>query len=289
MGRCHIVARAAYPPRDRITRSGEGSRSMSKRNHLLAVLFMGVALAFPIGCGGEDLSQPSKVDTTPPLPVTDLSTLEAGASWITLAFTAPADDEDAVVSYDLRFLREDSFPADRFETDTPVPLGPPGPPGSDEEVRIESLLSSTGYTFRMRVADASGNWSDPSNETSAVTKPIRPPDPGLSHEPGCFGSLPAVNTLGGNLPPDAIPALSDPPFLSASEATYLDPGNRVFGVEIDGQFFTFPRNLMNYHKVVTFNAGAVRTTATWCPLGGPVDAHPRGGGARHRHHLRCGV
>jgi hypothetical protein len=72
--------------------------------------------------------------------------------------------------------------------------------------------------------------------------------------------------VGGGLPPDAIPSLVDPEFLAADKATYLLPADRVFGVEVEGRYFAFPRKVMNFHEVATFSVDWVRTTVTWCPL-----------------------
>lgn len=104
------------------------------------------------------------------------------------------------------------------------------------------------------------------------TDTLRAPDPGLSYVPECGITLPLANCLGGNLPPDAIQSILDPEFLSVSEVDFLLNNDRVFGIEIEGQFFAFPQRIMNVHEVVNFSVRntegdlVVRTSATWCPL-----------------------
>ena len=101
---------------------------------------------------------------------------------------------------------------------------------------------------------------------------LRPPDPGLDFLLGCTTDRAIDNNLAVNLPPDAIRAFLDPVFVPLDSVKTLGSSDRVFGVEIDGRVFGFPRRLMNLHEVATFTVvdddgvELMRTSATWCPL-----------------------
>ena len=53
----------------------------------------------------------------------------------------------------------------------------------------------------------------------------------------------------GGVAKDGIPDLIDPPVLSAAEAGYLLPDDRVFGVSINGQHRAYPLRIMNRHEM----------------------------------------
>lgn len=53
----------------------------------------------------------------------------------------------------------------------------------------------------------------------------------------------------GGVAKDGIPDLIDPPVVSAAEADYMLPGDRVFGVSINGQHRAYPLRIMNRHEM----------------------------------------
>ncbi len=53
----------------------------------------------------------------------------------------------------------------------------------------------------------------------------------------------------GGVPKDGIPDLKDPPVVSAKEATYLLPSDRVFGVSINGKHRAYPLRIVNAHEM----------------------------------------
>jgi hypothetical protein len=92
----------------------------------------------------------------------------------------------------------------------------------------------------------------------------RPADPGLSHAFTCLTDDPVEYPVRfGSRPLSGIPALIDPPFVKAEDATYLFPDDWVFGVEIAGRFFAFPARILNYHEIVTFSVDSYRYAASW--------------------------
>jgi len=93
---------------------------------------------------------------------------------------------------------------------------------------------------------------------------VRPADPGLSYAFSCLIEGPIVNPLEyGSRPLSGIPAITDPDFVAAADASYLFPEDWVFGVEIAGRFLAFPARILNYHEVTTFSVDSYRYAASW--------------------------
>ena len=61
----------------------------------------------------------------------------------------------------------------------------------------------------------------------------------------------------GGVPKDGIPDLTNPPIISASEATYLSTSDRVFGVSINGEHRAYPLRIMNPHELANDVLGGV--------------------------------
>ncbi len=72
----------------------------------------------------------------------------------------------------------------------------------------------------------------------------------------------------GGVPRDGIPALTDPPFVLPDEATYLDPDDRVVGIDIAGEALAIPHRVLWQHEIVNLNRNGARLAVTYCPLTG---------------------
>ena len=53
----------------------------------------------------------------------------------------------------------------------------------------------------------------------------------------------------GGVARDGIPDLNDAPVIPASQATYLNPDDRVFGVSINGEHRAYPLRILNAHEM----------------------------------------
>lgn len=73
---------------------------------------------------------------------------------------------------------------------------------------------------------------------------------------------------------DGIQALDEPRWISLTEdeaPAYLAPDTRVIGLQIFGQTFAIPHNVLWYHEIVNFAPGGPRgpqVAVTYCPLTG---------------------
>ena len=63
---------------------------------------------------------------------------------------------------------------------------------------------------------------------------------------------------------DRIPAIDEPEFVSAEEASiYLRHGDRVIGVELKGEARAYPEEFLNGREVVNDSLGSGPITVTW--------------------------
>ena len=69
----------------------------------------------------------------------------------------------------------------------------------------------------------------------------------------------AIRTL---LPFDAIPAITDPQFVTANEAK-LDPDAPVIGVIFNGESRAYSLYLLNGHEIVNDVVGGQKIATTW--------------------------
>lgn len=81
-------------------------------------------------------------------------------------------------------------------------------------------------------------------------------------------SIPESEIVSGGPPRDGIPALTNPDFISAAEADYLDPDDRIMGLFIDGQAKAYPIKILNWHEIVNDSIGSQHFAVTYCPLCG---------------------
>jgi hypothetical protein len=72
-------------------------------------------------------------------------------------------------------------------------------------------------------------------------------------------SVPADQILDGGTTKDGIPAILQPKFVSASEAAFLVPSDRVVGVVVKGKARAYPLKILNWHEVVDDAAGGTPT------------------------------
>ncbi len=62
--------------------------------------------------------------------------------------------------------------------------------------------------------------------------------------------VPKEQILSGGVPKDGIPALLEPKFVAAAEAGFLNPDDKVVGVELGEQARAYPIKILNWHEVV---------------------------------------
>lgn len=65
------------------------------------------------------------------------------------------------------------------------------------------------------------------------------------------------------LPKDAIPAILEPSFDEARDATWIKDDNQVIGVEINGESRAYPVAILSNREIVNDTVGGVPIAVTW--------------------------
>lgn len=76
-------------------------------------------------------------------------------------------------------------------------------------------------------------------------------------------SIPVEDIIGGGPPKDGIPSLSDPKFLMADEANFMNDGDKVIGVVINGEARAYPTRILNWHEAVNDRLAGSAILVTW--------------------------
>ena len=78
-----------------------------------------------------------------------------------------------------------------------------------------------------------------------------------------FSRIDPAEIVWGGVLPDGIPDLSDPKFEDAAEQTFMNPDDRVFGVEINGDVRAYPLRIVNAHEMVNDVVGGEPISLMW--------------------------
>jgi hypothetical protein len=76
---------------------------------------------------------------------------------------------------------------------------------------------------------------------------------------------------------DGIPAIDDPSFVSAEEATFLNPDDVVFGIAREGSVKAYPQQILVHHEICNDAVAGTPLAVTYCPLTGTVLGFRRDG------------
>lgn len=79
-------------------------------------------------------------------------------------------------------------------------------------------------------------------------------------------TVPREEVRRGGPPKDGIPALTQPKFVAAAEASFLKGTDRVAGVSIDDDARAYPLAILNYHEIVNDVVAKTPVAVTYCPL-----------------------
>ena len=74
-------------------------------------------------------------------------------------------------------------------------------------------------------------------------------------------------------PCNCIPAADNPEVTSAAEATWLDDDDIVFGIEVNGQYRAYPRQIMEVREMVNDTLGGRDLGIPYCTLCGAAQAY----------------
>jgi hypothetical protein len=76
-------------------------------------------------------------------------------------------------------------------------------------------------------------------------------------------SIPVDEIMSGGPPKGGIPALMDPNYVSAAEATFLREKEQVIGVNLNGEARAYPLRIMSWHELVNDRIGDLPILVSW--------------------------
>ncbi len=82
--------------------------------------------------------------------------------------------------------------------------------------------------------------------------------------------------VSGGPPKDGIPSIENPIFKNAGEASLLNPGDPVFGLERNGVGKAYPQKVLVKHEICNDTVGGDPVAVTYCPLTGTAMGFERG-------------
>ncbi len=79
--------------------------------------------------------------------------------------------------------------------------------------------------------------------------------------------VPPEEILSGGPPPDGIPPIDSPVFVSVDEAdAWLDDSEAVVTLDLDGEARAYPIQVMTWHEIVNDTVSGTPVSVTYCPL-----------------------
>jgi hypothetical protein len=79
----------------------------------------------------------------------------------------------------------------------------------------------------------------------------------------------------GGPPPDGIPSIDEPAFITAAEVDFLAENEPVLAVDIDGDVRAYPVQILMWHEIVNDTVGGIPVAVTYCPLCNSALAYDR--------------
>jgi hypothetical protein len=79
--------------------------------------------------------------------------------------------------------------------------------------------------------------------------------------------VPLDQIVSGGPPPDGIPSIDNPKFVSVADASkFLHDSDLVLGVSLNGETRAYPLLILVWHEIVNDKVGGVPVAVTYCPL-----------------------
>ncbi len=139
------------------------------------------------------------------------------------------------------------------------------------------LAACGGATSDEFAASDDASTSDEHTTTTSIAEVDQPAVGELPAGPSALDTMfadefpdPLIDpneVISGGPPPDGIPPLDDPVFLSVADNLELLPGNEpVVAVEINGEAKAYPIRAMVWHEIVNDTVGGIPVSVTYCPL-----------------------
>ena len=76
-------------------------------------------------------------------------------------------------------------------------------------------------------------------------------------------SIPIDEIMSGGPPRDGIPALTDPQYVSAQSASFLEKDDQVIGLFINGEARAYPLRIMSWHELINDRVENLPILVSW--------------------------
>jgi hypothetical protein len=130
--------------------------------------------------------------------------------------------------------------------------------------------TGAGGSTTSTVADTSGTDRPTTSAVAEVAPSAREDVPSALENPDDPSFPPALvdvdEIISGGPPPDGIPAIDEPKFLSPDEVTFLEDVEPVIAFELDGEARAYPLQILTWHEIVNDTVAGVPVAVTYCPL-----------------------
>ncbi len=160
-------------------------------------------------------------------------------------------------------------------TDIPEPTDPPEPTAEPEPTEAEAMEADSAdhNADDDSMAEDDAAMADDSSETAALSREDCAPTTGRiitrywEKTNWCESSVDFSEFLSGGPPPDGIPPIDDPKFVTTTEAnSWIAPNEPVISLTVNGETRAYPLQIMTWHEIVNDEVGGVPVTVTFCPL-----------------------
>lgn len=78
--------------------------------------------------------------------------------------------------------------------------------------------------------------------------------------------VPLEKIVSGGPPKDGIPSVDEPKFVTIEKATFIEDGDLVIGLRVNGETKAYPLKILVWHEIVNDRIGDVPVSVTYCPL-----------------------
>ena len=76
-------------------------------------------------------------------------------------------------------------------------------------------------------------------------------------------SIPIDEIISGGPPKDGIPALTNPDYVTADQASFLRKDDQVIGAVINGEARAYPLRIMSWHELINDRIGDLPVLVSW--------------------------
>ncbi|HZB16681.1 MAG TPA: DUF3179 domain-containing protein [Nitrososphaeraceae archaeon] len=131
-----------------------------------------------------------------------------------------------------------------------------------------SALSIIGITLSLILVFPAMNVNSVSiTNPIANTDNFNPVSISRTEKEGGNSIVPLDQIVSGGPPPDGIPSIDDPKFISVQEANgRLEDSELILGLNINGDIRAYPLQILVWHEIVNDKIGGVPVAVTYCPL-----------------------